>query len=143
MISSRFHAVEVQAEARTVSSAPGPWGTGSGTKTVRGWSGCSSASTVHCILQVQRNGAAAKEVALRWSALTRPVAYASGASIVGRVSRSPERRHESRTAPVLQRSIARRNICQLSILHLSFLQKHRSLNDAISTTKNEIILQLQ
>lgn len=137
MISSRFHAVEVQAEARTVSSTPGPWGTGSGTKTVRGWSGCSSASTVHCILQVQRNssGAAAKEVALRWSALTRPVAYASGASIVGRVSRSPERRHESCTAPVLQRSIARRNICQLSILHLSFLQEHRSLNDAISTRK--------
>lgn len=34
-----------------------------------------------CRLQVQRNGAAAKEAALRWSALTRPVAYASGASI--------------------------------------------------------------
>jgi len=31
---------------------------------------------------VQCKGAAAKEVALRWSALTRPVAYASGAIIV-------------------------------------------------------------
>jgi len=65
-----------------VSDAPWTLGTRSSTKIARGWSGCSSASTVHCRLQVQRNGAAAKEVALRWSALTRPVAYASGASIV-------------------------------------------------------------
>ena len=32
-------------------------------------------------VQVQRNGTVAKEAALRWSALTRPVGRASGATV--------------------------------------------------------------
>lgn len=62
--------------------------------TERGWSAArrSSASTVHCRLQVH----AVKEVALRWSALTRPVAHASG-TLVDVSILDPDRRHRNRT----------------------------------------------
>lgn len=61
---------------------PSAFGTGSQGGSTRGWkANRGSAGTVHCRVQVQRNGTVAKEAALRWSALTRPVARASGASV--------------------------------------------------------------
>jgi len=45
--------------------------------------GADAVARAQCIADCRcSKEAAAKEVALRWSALTRPVAYASGASIV-------------------------------------------------------------
>lgn len=69
----------------------------------RGWSTArrSSASTVHCRLQVY----AVKEVALRWSALTRPVAHASGALVEASIL-GPERRYGNRTICLAELYIA-------------------------------------
>lgn len=75
-------------------------------------SGRSSASTVHCRLQVQRSGTAAKEVALRWSALTRPVAPASGAIVGARVSRAaPRKSHHLLSAELYRSPQHLSNIC--------------------------------
>ncbi|CAL1683549.1 unnamed protein product [Lasius platythorax] len=71
----------------------------------RGWSAArrSSANRVHCRLQVH----AVKEVALRWSALTRPVAHASGVLVEASTSRS-------RAAPRKSHHLLRRAISALS-----------------------------
>lgn len=65
------------------------FGTGSNGEGTRGWktnhSSGSGGGPPVCIaerVQVQRNGTVAKEAALRWSALTRPVGRASGATVV-------------------------------------------------------------
>lgn len=115
MINLRFHAVEARTEARTISGAPGPRGLVPVSRPRVGGADAVG-STMHCRLQVQRNGAAAKEVALRWSALTRPVAHASGAS--SRVSRSPERRHGSYTACLTE---LYRSAQHLSTISASFI----------------------